>query len=56
MLQHVSYTGSDYQAYNTIHVGGSLGTYKQNPSAKFYIMDKIENIPLFAHTFIYNLD
>ena len=33
-----------------------MGTNAYNPSVKVYIMDKVENLPLYSHTFSFDLD
>lgn len=42
--------------FGVIHIGGAMGTYKLNPSARMYIMDSTENIPLYVQKMIFDLE
>ncbi|TNV81201.1 hypothetical protein FGO68_gene7320 [Halteria grandinella] len=49
-------TGNLENPFGVIHIGGAMGTYQMNPMARLYIMDSMQNIPLYVQKLTFDLD
>jgi sphingomyelin phosphodiesterase len=45
----------DKNPFGVIHIAGSMGTYGFNPNARLYIMDSMQNLPLYVQKLTWEL-